>query len=358
MAQVYKRSGSKNWWLRFQRGGDEVRISAGTANRREAEKLLKEKVEEAEHIANSGPRMTFEEACVRFFDILEQRLADGITSRATIESYRYAMKRWAPFCRGLCLDEIGRSKLKEFVRSCQLDGDKAGTIRLRIAFMSSLFQEMIEGEEEGAPETNPVRSFSTKGLKANKRIRFLSVEEYKALLDACDNPMHWRMIVVGVETGMRPHEVADLTWDRVNLKRRELYIADTKSGKPRVIPLSEVAVRTLSRTPRHRESAQVFWWRDGFKYTRPRDWFMRVAKRAGVTDATPHTLRHTFGSWWVQSGGDLQRLQRIMGHSTMHMTLRYAHLRTDDLHQEVERIWDADPHSFRHSSSLSEEDKM
>jgi integrase len=357
MAKVYKRSGSKNWWLRFQRGGDEIRISSGTANHREAQRLLKVKVEEAERIANSGPRMTFEEACVRFFDILEQRFKDGAASRSTIESYRFAMKRWAPFCRGLCLDEIGRSKLKEFVRACQLSGDKAGTIRLRLAFMSSLFQEMIEAEEEGAPEANPVRSFSMKGLKPNKRIRFLSMGEYEALLAACNNPMHWRMIVVSVETGLRPHEVADLTWDRVYLDRRELYIADTKGGQPRVVPLSDVAVRTLRDTPRSAQSAQVFWWGDGKKFARPRSWFTRVAARAKVSDATPHTLRHTFGSWWVQSGGDLQRLQRIMGHTTIHMTLRYAHLRTDDLHHEVARVWNSDPHSFRHSAALKQEDE-
>lgn len=48
--------------------------------------------------------------------------------------------------------------------------------------------------------------------------------------------------------------------------------------------------------------------------------------------------RHSFASWFVQDGGDLYRLSRILGHATLQMTARYGHLRTDDLHEELERV--------------------
>ncbi len=52
-----------------------------------------------------------------------------------------------------------------------------------------------------------------------------------------------------------------------------------------------------------------------------------------------HDLRHTFASWWVQGGGgDLYRPSRVLGHATLQMTTRYGHLRTADLHEELERV--------------------
>ncbi len=58
----------------------------------------------------------------------------------------------------------------------------------------------------------------------------------------------------------------------------------------------------------------------------------------GIEDFRFHDLRHSFASWFVQDGGDLYRLSRILGHATLQMTARYGHLRTDDLHEELERV--------------------
>ena len=66
--------------------------------------------------------------------------------------------------------------------------------------------------------------------------------------------------------------------------------------------------------------------------------FTSARRRAGITDFRFHDLRHTFASWFVQDGGDLYRLSRILGHTTLQMTSRYSHLRTDDLHDEMDRV--------------------
>jgi len=70
----------------------------------------------------------------------------------------------------------------------------------------------------------------------------------------------------------------------------------------------------------------------------PKKGFIGACRRAGLEDSRFHDLRHTFASWWVQSGGDLYRLSRILGHASLQMTARYGHLRTDDLHDELERV--------------------
>ena len=77
---------------------------------------------------------------------------------------------------------------------------------------------------------------------------------------------------------------------------------------------------------------------DGERIGDPKKGFNAACARAGLVDFRYHDLRHTFASWFVQEGGDLYRLSRILGHATLQMTARYGHLRTEDLHEELERV--------------------
>ncbi|WP_370870088.1 tyrosine-type recombinase/integrase [Phenylobacterium sp.] len=74
---------------------------------------------------------------------------------------------------------------------------------------------------------------------------------------------------------------------------------------------------------------------DGSRYVDPKKAFASALKASEIKDFRWHDLRHTFASWWVQGGGDLYRLSRVLGHSTLQMSARYGHLRTDDLHDEL-----------------------
>jgi integrase/recombinase XerD len=141
---------------------------------------------------------------------------------------------------------------------------------------------------------------------------------------------------MAVATGLRSAELLTLKWSQVDLDRRELRLEETKSKRPRIVPLSDravaifVATRYLDRGP--------------FVFTNPvtgRPYrnlcgsFHAACRRAGIADFRFHDLRHTFASWAVQNGMDLYRLSRILGHSTLQMTTRYAHLATDQLHEAV-----------------------
>jgi len=66
--------------------------------------------------------------------------------------------------------------------------------------------------------------------------------------------------------------------------------------------------------------------------------FAGACRRAKIANFRWHDLRHTFASWFVQQDGDLYRLSRILGHATLQMTARYGHLRTSDLHAEIEKV--------------------
>lgn len=126
----------------------------------------------------------------------------------------------------------------------------------------------------------------------------------------------------------------------IDLRRRELRLTVTKTGRPRQVPLSSRALETIKgllerSRPR---SPYLFCKSDGSRIGDPKKAFAGACRRAGIEDFRFHDLRHTYASWWVQDGGDLYRLSRILGHTTLQTTSRYAHLRTDDLHEELERV--------------------
>ena len=171
--------------------------------------------------------------------------------------------------------------------------------------------------------------------EARPRTRFLSKDEFKRLLSA--SAPHLRPLIgMAVETGMRLEELLSLKWEQVDLDRREVRLTVTKSSKPRVIPLSDRAVATVAASPCIAASPYVFSNpQTGRRYRNLRHSFRKACSRAGISDFRWHDLRHTFASWHVQSGTDLYRLSRILGHSTLQMSARYAHLATEHLHQAV-----------------------
>ncbi len=129
---------------------------------------------------------------------------------------------------------------------------------------------------------------------------------------------------------MRLGEILNLKWRDLDFERDEIYIVESKSDQPRVIPLEGASAHFRAQL---RKSDFVFPTATGARW-RVDDAsrrFIKAARAAGFKDLRFHDLRHTFASWYVQNEGDLYRLQLILGHSSPAMTQRYAHLRIDDL---------------------------
>ena len=346
MATIYKRPGSNKWWIRFSVGGREVQESARTSNREEAERILRRRMKElATHMEGApGQRLSYKEAVARFFEHTRT------LKPKTLTEYQGHARLWARFVGDMALADIDRSVLQYFVRARKSEGVSDTTIKRNLAFLSTLFTYM-QSEWADAPETNPVLMFNKRKLREGRRIRWLTPDEFQRLKDACTQKVQRDILDVAVETGMRHSELKSLTWAErvpdlgiagayVFLDRREVHLIDTKNSKPRVVPLSEGAVEVLSRRPDHVRSPYVFWHSDGRPYEWFRNWFEGARKRAGLHSITFHSLRHTFATWWLQTGGDERRLQDILGHSSPQMVQRYAHLATEDLHKAMREMDD------------------
>ena len=153
------------------------------------------------------------------------------------------------------------------------------------------------------------------------------------------------LYATAIYTGARAGELAGLSWDAVDLERRLITIqrsfdGPTKADDVRYVPVVDALLPILRAWRLRHPGRLVFTNRDG-EMLRPsgrvfQETLHEVLRAAGFDKIMRggtrrsyirfHDLRHTFASHWVMKGGDLFKLQKILGHKTVQMTMRYAHL--------------------------------
>jgi integrase/recombinase XerD len=329
MACLYRRNGSNIWWIRFQKSGVRIQRSTGTTRRVDALRYLARAMEEERQRQEAGfKKVPFGVLCDEF---RQQHLP--VLRPTTRSNYLMHMRVLREHFGDRYIDEIRKAHIAAFIAEQRRRALKPCTVRRYLATLSSLFSF---AERSGWTAQNPLARFDRRSLpEAAPRTRFLSRDEFRRLLACADD--HLKPILeVAVETGMRAGELLTLTWSKVDLDRREVRLEDTKSKRPRVVPLTDRAVAALVASRYVHEGPYVFTNPNtGHRYTTLKKAFHGACRRAGITDFRFHDLRHTFASWAVQNGMDLYRLSRILGHATLQMSTRYAHLGTDQLHEAV-----------------------
>jgi integrase len=145
---------------------------------------------------------------------------------------------------------------------------------------------------------------------------------------------------IALHTGMRPSEQYGLDWSRVDLPRNCVSLPKTKTGKPRHIRLNAVAVaafKVLQQRSLNGEG-QVFVTIQGQPLHGYKHWFDPAVAEAGLRDFTWYCLRHTFASRRAMAGVDILTIFELMGHRTIQMTKRYAHLAPAHNQDAVDRL--------------------
>lgn len=175
------------------------------------------------------------------------------------------------------------------------------------------------------------------------RLRFLAEDELVRLLAACEakaskSRVLLPVVTVAVNTGMRRGEVLGLAWERVDFARGVLRLEQTKSGRRREIPMNQAVDQALSGLAGPKLEGLVFRKGDGSKWGSIRTAFERACRDAKIEDFRFHDLRHTFASHFMMSTGDLPALQKILGHATLAMTMRYAHLAQGHLRKAMDAL--------------------
>jgi integrase len=207
------------------------------------------------------------------------------------------------------------------------------TVNRYMAALSITFTTAVK--EWGWLEDNPMRKV-TKPSESRGRVRFLSDDERIGLLKACkesSNPYLYSVVVLALSTGMRQGEIMGLTWDVVDLNQGRAILHETKNGERRAVAITGHALELLKELSKVRriDCNLLFPAKQNApqKPQKPMDlrtpWESAV-KKAELQDFHFHDLRHSAASYLAMNGASLAEIAEVLGHKTLQMVKRYAHL--------------------------------
>jgi integrase len=349
---VYQR-GPRNWWIKWREGG-RIRYKGGFESPELAEQIRAKIV--GDIAAGRAGLPQDEPNAPTLAD-----LADAWLERRTLttRSVRFDKLRWKnhlrPFFGGTKPKEIDSARLRAFVEAKLAAGLNPATIVRCLHLLSAFYEDLLE---RGIAQINPVRALprSTRRLLRStydtSSTPFLeSLSHVRQVFRALQEPTSVAF-GIGAFAGLRTAEILGLEWRDVNLSTRRIHVrrqvnqgrlAVLKDDESRIVPIVKALLPLLAQ------------WR----LRRPGEGLLfppAVPKRGGKvgtppTFMRPHTLhkhlrkavaasglsrltwyqatRHTFASQWVLGGGSIEKLKELMGHSSVIVTERYAHLRPD-----------------------------
>lgn len=180
-------------------------------------------------------------------------------------------------------------------------------------------------------EQHPMKRIKKK-KEPRGRVRFLDDKERGQLLDACkqaNSEYLYVIVVLALSTGARRSELTNLKWKDIDLNRRVIMLHETKNDDRRVLPLSGHALELIQSLSSQRDVASEYVFASHKNPLQP--WDMQSAwkfavKRAGLKDFRFHDLRHSAASYLAMNGASLAEIAEVLGHKTLQMVKRYAHL--------------------------------
>ena len=368
--EVRSRRDRPGFRVRFTHEGRTYERAAGSSwagadkKRRQVQTLLESGLSIGEVLAHvfgdfHGAKLTFREAAPLYLEYAATRKKPSTLKGDTQRLRLLCTGRWAgkvlgriqpsdflpwlaerqkPRKRTVKKRVVGKDGKRRTVKTEKtVPGASGATLNRDLALASAVFAWAVRA---GYVDSNPVRKVERFDEKGRERETYLTSDEARALVASC-SPVLRPLVLAALHTGMRRGELLALKWRAVDLDRRELLVEpqSEKSGRGRMIPLTDALYDELAELKAARPrpaldgSDPVFTARDGSPMTRSSVQYafpitvrrcedLPLAKRGRVTF---HSLRHSAASFMVASGVPLFDVAKILGHSTLAVTMRYAH---------------------------------
>jgi len=315
------RSGKEKWHIYYRVStGKYVRKAVKDAtSRQEALKILHKKATEA--LADSNgirkPKdQTFAEFAKTYLDNTKH-LKDWANNDYRIN------RNLLPYFGKFSLKDITAEHIEAYRRK-RLDTVRFKnkkkisplTTNRELALLKVMFSKAVD---YGYASSNPVKKVKMISESDSARERILTPAEERTLLEKA--PQHFRpFLTIALNTGMRRGEILSLKWPQIDFGKRLVYVIKTKSSRNRFVPMNDTLYQTLRSLKSEANGTEKVY---PFKYVQ--GVFEKARVDAGLNGLRLHDLRHTFATRLIQSGADPFTVQRILGHSTITMTMRYVH---------------------------------
>ncbi|MEI6704358.1 MAG: site-specific integrase [Deltaproteobacteria bacterium] len=357
---IYKRKDTANFWIRYTGvDGRQARESSNSDKIGVAIKLLR--LRQGEIVKGEEPEIiTVKNA--KFKDLAQDYL-DFIKASKTYKKRKTRVDALVVKFGNLPLKNFNTKLLEKYqsellsTERSPLKGTistrppvKESTVNRKMALIKAMFTKAHDWHmisDSGKKELSKVKQFK----ENNKRVRFLASEEITDLITACESNVislktgepiklkqsHLKPIVIcALNTGCRKEEILSLKWDQVDMKHGFIHLNKTKIDESRQIPISHVLKSVLEELPKEKDCPYVFIAHNSSgRVGDPKKSFATACRKAGITNFHFHDLRHTFASHLVMSGVDITTVSKLLGHKSLTMTLRYAHLAPNHLTMAV-----------------------
>ena len=303
---LYRRPGSPHWWVRI---GRKTRKSTGTADRSQAEEFERVLSERLWRRDKLGDR-----SAVSWGEAADRWLRDSKRPRKRDREFLEWLK---PKIGEEAVSAVADPDALEELRKDGLaQGWSHSTVDRMLRTVRSVLRRCVAWKYLEAAPLIPQYG------EAEAEPRFITPEQFGKLCQ--ELPPHLALAArFAVATLLRMRAQSRLTWDRVDLERRQAWVprGQMKGGKTFGFPLSDEAVKVLKEARKLIPGDRVFG-QENFHTAA----FRKATERAGLKGLRWHDLRHTGASWAVQSGVTLPELMALGDWKSYRMVLRYAHL--------------------------------
>lgn len=271
----------------------------------------------------------------------ERYVYNTTTSRATVERYDNAL--YAFFTRmpdKVYPEDVFRIDVEDFKMLRREEGIAPATINTELAVLSAFYNYLID--VRGIALYNPVSK--TKKLKVPKRKpKNIALSSIAKIKEAIKTDYERLILFLGLTTGIRGNEMAQLEWTDVDFGRDVIVLPaeKTKSGRDRILPLRGDVKALLLSLQEKQEGARIFQKVTDIRGLRYR--WNALVKRANLPEGhvSLHRLRHTFATEMLRSGCDLRTVQELLDHANLETTAGYlAPASTEVVRGYVETLGD------------------
>lgn len=278
-------------------------------------------------------RHTLAELADRYIkEVLPTKPKAQVKQTALLNWWKDAIGRYALSDVTPALIAEQRDKLAAGMTRMGAQRNPATVVRY-MAALSVCFTHAVK--EWGWIDDSPMRKV-TKPRESRGRVRFLSDDERARLLKVCkesSNPSLYPAVVLALSTGMRSGEIMGLTWDVIDLNRGRAILHETKNGERRAVAITGHALDVLKDMGKVRRiDSNLVFPAKRIAPQKPQkpmnlrnDW-VAALKVADIQDFHFHDLRHSAASYLAMNGASLAEIAEVLGHKTLQMVKRYAHL--------------------------------